>query len=216
MKLAQIFWVLVHGYHGSKMTDMARNSRRELNIGNRQEGSVMGFWNLKAYPQWHISSNKTISPDPSQAVPLTRDQAFKHLSILRPFSFNSPHSQYFLLIIYVLVSSSPKSIQDTTAFVKFHSFIGTIIKDMNLKIQIVLAFIFVFVILSGHVDFFLWFRIVLFSFGMCVFVCVCVYYRVLTCLRLDKGRNYIAWAMPGTNNTVILSYLIWVLLQVWR
>jgi hypothetical protein len=36
-------------------------------------GSGLGFWNLKAHPQWHTSSSKATPPNPSQAVPLPDD-----------------------------------------------------------------------------------------------------------------------------------------------
>lgn len=36
------------------------------------------FWNLKAHPQWHTSTNKATSPNPSQTVTPTGDQVFKH------------------------------------------------------------------------------------------------------------------------------------------
>lgn len=48
------------------------------------------FWKLKAYAQWHTSSNESIPPNPSQTVLRTADQAFTHKNLRGPFLFKPP------------------------------------------------------------------------------------------------------------------------------
>lgn len=50
----------------------------------RQRGSlgmVQVFWSLKAWPQWHTSSDKATSPNPSQTVLSAR--AFRHMTLIQ-------------------------------------------------------------------------------------------------------------------------------------
>lgn len=49
-----------------------------------------GILRSQSSSQWHISNNN-ILPHPSQTVPLTRDQTFKHVRLYGPFSVK-PHS----------------------------------------------------------------------------------------------------------------------------
>lgn len=64
-------------------------------------GPGLGFWSFKTQPQWHTSSKATPT-NPSPVVPLTGDQAFEHMNLLRPFSFKPPHQVPASVSGYVL------------------------------------------------------------------------------------------------------------------
>jgi hypothetical protein len=57
-----------------------QQEERETRIG-------LDFWNPKAHLQWHTFSNKATSPNSSQLVPVSGDQAFKYMSLQGPFLF---------------------------------------------------------------------------------------------------------------------------------
>lgn len=65
------------GRHGSASV----TKRSHLIYKLQAESKRLGFWNLDAHPQSHISSNKAIFPNPSPDIPLTGDQEFKHTSL---------------------------------------------------------------------------------------------------------------------------------------
>lgn len=52
----------------------------------------VGLLNLKGHPQWYIFCNEDHALNPSQTVPLTGEQAFKHKSLWGPFSDKPPYS----------------------------------------------------------------------------------------------------------------------------
>ena len=52
-----------------------REIKTDKQTDRQTDTMVQVFQNLKAHPQWHISSNKVTS-NPSQIVTLTRDKLF--------------------------------------------------------------------------------------------------------------------------------------------
>lgn len=60
-------------------------------------GIIWIFLNPKAYLHWHTSSYEATSPHPSQTVPQTEYQLFKHMGLWEPFSFRPPQETILLL-----------------------------------------------------------------------------------------------------------------------
>lgn len=118
--LAYSFRGLVPGHHGRKQRDSAGSidekftsllACRETHIGH-----CMGFLNLKAHPKWHTSSNKTMTSNPSQTIPLAVDQAFKHKGA---FSFKPPQlstPRVSALIMFCVHQIIPCAIQGQLTF----------------------------------------------------------------------------------------------------
>ena len=70
----------------------------------------VGFGNLKAHPQCHIFSSKDPPPNPSQKIPLTEAQAFKHRSLWGPFSFKALHLGWVLNITWCTMLGTERPI----------------------------------------------------------------------------------------------------------
>lgn len=83
--------------HGSRQAVMARE--QELRVytlilsmrPRKLPGNSVGFWNSKACPWWHTSSNKAKLPNPSQRVPLSRGTYWTLWAYGGSISFKPPH-----------------------------------------------------------------------------------------------------------------------------
>lgn len=81
-------WQL-EGRHGSGAVAgsyIFRYSTRQKEVSM----TVMGFWNLKACPQWNICSKKATPPNASQPAIPTGEQAFKYMNLWGSFQLNLP------------------------------------------------------------------------------------------------------------------------------
>lgn len=74
-------WVHCHhsGECGSKQAQWPEHSHPKPPAGSREceLGMECGFWNLKASPQWQISSSKVTPPELTQTALPAGDQLFK-------------------------------------------------------------------------------------------------------------------------------------------
>jgi hypothetical protein len=76
------------GREGDRETEI--HIQRGRKMGGREHAHrepAMGFWNLKAHPQW-LTSSKAIPPNlsnPFKKIPLPGEQTFKYMSLWGPF-----------------------------------------------------------------------------------------------------------------------------------
>jgi hypothetical protein len=72
----RVYWDLAYSFRELKIyshqwqearPQVGRQATPWDNISETENG--MGFWNFKAHPQWHTSSNNTTPPNPSQTAP---------------------------------------------------------------------------------------------------------------------------------------------------
>ena len=78
------------GRHDSVQVAESSTSRW---VGSRKRDNApaLSIWTPKGYPQWHPSSNRATPPNPCQLETLPKDNAFKSMSLWRPFLFKPPH-----------------------------------------------------------------------------------------------------------------------------
>lgn len=87
MELDYSFRELVHDHHGrdhgGKRVAMVLEQQLRVYIlifsqeAENKAGPGVEFWNFKAYTQWHNSSNKVTSPNPSKTVLPTGNKLYE-------------------------------------------------------------------------------------------------------------------------------------------
>ena len=75
-------WVSNHHGRQGAWQQTGRHGSRTVSESKRGfTGNGVGFWNLKAHPQWHTSSRNATFSNLPPAVPSIVDQALKYMSL---------------------------------------------------------------------------------------------------------------------------------------
>lgn len=85
------------------MTGVADSSHLDPQVGSRERHTLKWdkSFETKAHPQWHTSTNKTITHNSSQTVPSIWDKVFEHMNLLGQFLLKPPMNNHFPLVNFL-------------------------------------------------------------------------------------------------------------------